>query len=50
MATYLVMAHLLFYSLEDFQAAFAEHEAEIMADVPNTTDLQPVIQVNQIKI
>jgi uncharacterized protein (TIGR02118 family) len=48
--TYTTMAHLTFDSTESFQAAFGTHAAEIMADVPNYTDIQPIIQVSEIKL
>ncbi|MBW2527372.1 MAG: EthD family reductase [Deltaproteobacteria bacterium] len=39
---------LLFDSVDDFQAAFAEHGESIMADVPNFTNTQPTIFVGEI--
>ncbi len=48
--TYIAMGHLLFNSVADFQAAFAPHAAEIMGDVPNYTNAQPVIQVSDVKL
>jgi hypothetical protein len=33
-----------------FQAAFAPHSKEIMGDIPNYTNLQPIIQVSEIKM
>lgn len=47
--TYTASAHLLFESLEAFQAAFAPHAAGLMADVPNYTNIEPVIQISEIK-
>ena len=44
---YLLIALLSFTSLEAFQAAVAAHGPEIFADIPNFTNLQPVIQVNE---
>ena len=49
-APYRVMAHLYFDSVEAFQAAFALHAESIMGDIPNFTDIQPVIQVSEVKI
>jgi len=37
---------LTFSSAEQQQAAFTAHGAEIIADVPNFTNIQPMIQVN----
>lgn len=47
---YVAMAHLLFDSLEAFQAAFGPHAEAIMGDIPNYTDIEPVIQISEVKI
>jgi uncharacterized protein (TIGR02118 family) len=44
------MGHLYFESVAEFQAAFAPHAAAIMADIPNYTNIQPVIQVSEVKM
>jgi len=49
-ATYIAMGHLYFDSVEAFQNAFGPHAGEIMGDVPNYTDIQPLIQVSEVKI
>ena len=49
-APYLAMGHLLFDSVEDFSAAFAAHAESVMADVPNYTNTQPVIQISLVKM
>ncbi len=49
-APYVAMGALLFESLEVFGAAMAEHGAEIMADIANYTDSQPVMQISEVKI
>ena len=48
--TYSTMAHLLFDSVATFQAAFGPHATEIMADVPNYSNVAPVIQISDVKI
>jgi uncharacterized protein (TIGR02118 family) len=48
--TYAAMGHLLFDSVESFQAAFAPHAATIMADIPNYSAVQPVIQISEVKL
>lgn len=48
--TYIAMGHLLFDSAEAFQAAFSPHAAEIMADIPNYTAIQPIIQISDVKM
>jgi uncharacterized protein (TIGR02118 family) len=48
--TYAAMGHLLFDSVDSFQAAFASHAATIMADIPNYSTVQPVIQISEVKL
>lgn len=47
---YIAMGHLYFDSIETFQAAFGPHADAIMADSPNYTDIQPTIQISDVKI
>jgi len=49
-ATYLIMFHLYFDSVEAFQTAFVPHAQAIMGDIPNYTDIQPTIQISEVKI
>jgi uncharacterized protein (TIGR02118 family) len=49
-ATYVVMCHLTFDSVEAFQGAFGPNAEAIMGDVPNYTDIQPVIQISEVKM
>jgi uncharacterized protein (TIGR02118 family) len=45
---YIAIAHLVFNSIDDFQKAMAKHGQEIMADIPNYTKIQPVLQISEI--
>lgn len=49
-AAYVAMCHFLFDSIEDFMAAFMPHAAVLQGDMPNYTDVEPVIQVNEVLI
>ena len=49
-ATYVCAGHLFFDSVDTFQAAFGPHAREIMADIPNYTDLTPVIQISEVVV
>jgi uncharacterized protein (TIGR02118 family) len=49
-ATYLVMFHLYFDSVEAFQTAFGQNAQAIMGDIPNYTDIQPTMQISEVKI
>lgn len=44
------MCHIFCDSVESFQAAFAPHAQEIMADIPNYTDIAPVIQISEVVV
>ena len=46
--TYGVIAHLYFDSLEEFQSSFMPHVSEIMGDIPNFSNIQPMIQISQV--
>jgi len=41
---------LYFESVPAFQAAFGPHAKEIMGDVPNYVNLQPIIQISEAKM
>ena len=45
-----VVAHIYCDSAEAFQAAFAPHASAIMGDIPNYTDIEPTIQLSDVKI
>ena len=49
-AAFVAMGHLYCDSAEAFQAAFAPHAQEIMGDIPNYTDIEPTIQISEVKI
>jgi len=47
---FIAMAHLFFDTVEAFQSAFGPHGPEIMNDIPNYTDVAPVIQISEVLI
>ncbi len=47
---YIALCHFLFDSVENFMAAFQPHAAVLQGDMPNYTDLVPVIQINEVLI
>jgi uncharacterized protein (TIGR02118 family) len=47
---FIAMGHLYFDSLAEFQSAFGPHANVIMADIPNYTDIQPTLQISEVKI
>ena len=49
-APFVAMCHFLFNSVEDFMAAFTPHAAVLQGDMPNYTDIEPIIQFNEVLI
>lgn len=49
-AAYVAMGHILYDSIEAFQAMFAEHGHVLLADIPNFTNVQPLIQISAVKM
>ena len=49
-ATYVGMCHIFCESVAAFQDGFGPHAREIMADIPNYTDLAPVIQISEVVV
>ena len=47
---FIAMGHIYFDSVEAFQTAFGPHADAIMADIPNYTDIQPTLQISDVKI
>lgn len=46
--TYVAMCHIYCDSVESFQTGFGPHAQEILADIPNYTDLEPVLQISEV--
>ena len=49
-APFAALGHLLFDNISAFQSAMASHGAEFMADVPKFTNIEPTIQVSEVKM
>ena len=47
-APFVCIGHLYFQSLTDFQNGMLAHGEDLLADVPNYTDLTPQIQVSEM--
>lgn len=47
---YVAMCHFLFESIEAFMDAFIPHAQTLQGDIPNYTDIAPVIQFNEVLI
>ena len=49
-ATYVGMCHIFSDTVEAFQAGMAKHGKEILGDIPNYTDIAPVIQISEVVV
>jgi len=49
-SSYVAMCHYYFESLEDFMAAFGPHAEELQGDIANYTNIEPTIQISEVKI
>jgi uncharacterized protein (TIGR02118 family) len=49
-APFVALGHLLFDGVADVQSALGSHGAELMADVPNFTNIEPTLQISEVKL
>lgn len=47
-APFVGACHFYFNSVGEFQKGMGAHGKELMADIPNYTDIQPTIQISEI--
>jgi uncharacterized protein (TIGR02118 family) len=47
---YVAMCHFLFSSIDAFMEAFVPNAPELQGDMPNYTDIEPLIQINEVLI
>lgn len=43
------MGHLYFETVDAFLCAFGPHASQIFADIPNYTNIQPTVQISEVK-
>ncbi len=48
--TYQVMGNLYFESVEAYQNSLAPNAEKIMGDIPNFTNIEPIIQISKVLI
>ena len=48
--SFLAICHFSFDSMENFVAAFLPHAERLQGDIANYTDIEPVIQFNEVLI
>lgn len=47
-AAYVLIGRLKFNTIEELQTALTVHGPELMGDIPNFTDVQPLMQISRI--
>jgi uncharacterized protein (TIGR02118 family) len=47
-APFTCLATIQVNTIDEFQAVFGKHGAEIMADIPNYTNIEPFVQFDEI--
>ena len=48
-ASFVAVCHLHFDSANAFEQAFGAHGESIVSDIPNYTNVQPIVQVSEVK-
>jgi uncharacterized protein (TIGR02118 family) len=48
--TYIGMCHIFCDSVETWEKGFGPHAKEILGDIANYTDLEPVLQVSEVVV
>jgi len=49
-ATYAAMGNLYFASMDSFQNSFGPNAEKIMGDLPNFTNIEPVVQISEVML
>ncbi len=47
-APFAAICHFQFDTVEHFAAAFAPHAAKLQGDIPNYTDIKPIVQISEV--
>jgi uncharacterized protein (TIGR02118 family) len=47
-ASFVCVASIWIKSIEEFQTTLAQHGPKIMGDIPNYTNIQPILQVDEV--
>ncbi len=48
--SYVAMCHLWFDSVAAYERAFETAASAIMSDIPNYTDIEPVVQISEVML
>ena len=45
---YLAIGYLYFDNLSDYQTSFSKNADKILSDIPNYTNIQPIVQISEV--
>ncbi|MFC4722035.1 EthD family reductase [Geojedonia litorea] len=48
--TYVAMGNLYFNSMDAFQNSFGPNADKILGDIPNYTNIEPIIQISEVMV
>ena len=48
--SYIAMGHLYFDTVNEFQEAWTPNAQQIVADIPNYTNIPPLIQISEVRL
>ena len=47
--TYVAIANLYFDTADDFRSSYGPNAAEIQSDIPNYTNIKPMMQISEVR-
>jgi uncharacterized protein (TIGR02118 family) len=47
---FVALGHVLLESAQALETAFAPHASTFMADIPNYTAIEPIVQISEVKL
>lgn len=48
--SFVAMGNMYFNSIEDFENSFGPNAEKIMGDLPNFTNIEPIIQISEVMV
>jgi uncharacterized protein (TIGR02118 family) len=49
-APFIAIANMFFDTIENFEQSFGPNSSKIMGDLPNFTDIEPIVQISKVII
>ena len=45
---FLAMGHMYFETISDYENVFGQHHEKILGDIPNYTNIRPIVQISEV--